>query len=579
MREALHAMAGQAGVVVTAVSAAAAALFGAAVPAWLPPTLIACALVVAAARRSGPRWLVGGALAVAMVALVALRADQDLAGLDLPLPERVDGTAQLAADPESGRFGTRVEVTVDGRRYMADFDRDTEGVVRALRMGNRVALSGAVSDLDRAPRGWVLSRHLAGRIRVSEAERVSGTRIWFRAANGVHELLWRGSGSMSEQHRALYVGLVVGDDRRQDELTQFRFRASGLTHLLAVSGQNLVFVLVALSPLTSRVTFRWRWALGALAIVGFVLVTRAEPSVLRAAAMALLGLTAAATGRTVPGVRTLCLAATGLLVADPMLVHSVGFRLSLAATAGLVLCAQRIWRLVPGPEWLARPLGVTLAAQAGAVPVMAATFGPTSVLAVPANLLAEPAAGLVMTLGMTSGLLAGVVREELAWVLQLPVRVAVWWVNTVAAGIAELSAPPLPIAGWVAIGAGLAAATALWRHRGHSAAGRCVLVAALPILLLVRPPLPLTGGSLELDGGATLRSCNESWVLEVGGGPGPQDAVSIQEGLWRQGLTRVALVSAAESTPALVDLAGRLGAVLVVGESRPLARGSPTICA
>ncbi len=340
------------------------------------------------------------------------------------------------------------------------------------------------------PQGWLRSRHLAGRLALKTARRTGGTRAWYRAANGVHRLLERGAASLAEEHRALYLGLVVGDDREQDEFTGFRFRASGLTHLLAVSGQNLAFVLVALSPLTERVTFRWRWILGAFAIVAFVLVTRAEPSVMRAAVMAVLGLTAAAAGRTASGIRVLGLAVILLLVGDPMLVESVGFRLSVAATIGLVALTRPIGRRLPGPQWLARPLAVTLAAQMGAVPVMAMTFGAVSVLAVPANLAAEPAAGAVMTLGMTSGLLAGALREELAIVIQTPVRLAVWWVDTVAAITSDLSAKPVGVLGWgVTLAMGLLAAS-LWRRQGRQAIGQVCLVALLPWVLVTRPASP-----------------------------------------------------------------------------------------
>jgi predicted membrane metal-binding protein len=64
------------------------------------------------------------------------------------------------------------------------------------------------------------------------------------------------------------------------------FRGSGLTHLLVVSGQNLAFVLVLASPVTNRLTWRWRWVVTLGVIGAFALVTRFEPSVLRASAMA-----------------------------------------------------------------------------------------------------------------------------------------------------------------------------------------------------------------------------------------------------------------------------------------------------
>lgn len=522
------------------------------------------AAALASRLRSRPEWcsrrkvaecISGLAVLAVIFTVVSARAHQDLAGLDVELPARMQGIAEIGSDPQASQFGTRFELVLDGRRWSATAGRGVEGGVSQLRTGDRVRVQARVRPLDDAPRGWVLSRHLAGRLEVSEAEQLPGTRPWYRGANAVHELLERGAASMDPEHRALYLGLAVGDDRRQSELTRFHFRASGLTHLLAVSGQNLVFVFAVLSPLSRRLTLRARWVLGVAAVLGFVLVTRAEPSVLRAATMAVLGLTASGTGRRVSGIRLLGLAVVLLLVGDPMLAHSVGFRLSVAATGGLVLFTRRIEEHLVGPPALRLPLAVTLAAQLGAVPVMAATFGKVSVVAIPANLLAEPAAAAVMTLGLSTGLLSGLVREELAWVLQVPVRLAVWWVDTVATLCARLSLPPSGVVAWaVLVGCSLGAIR-LWRTRGHAVVGRSVALAVLPMVALLRPPLPGAGAAPELPVGAELRGECSSWVLVLGPGRLQESAaVEILEGLWRVGVSRVdaVVVDAVVADSALV---------------------------
>jgi competence protein ComEC len=295
--------------------------------------------------------------------------------------------------------------------------------------------------------------------------------------------------------------------------------------------------------------------------------------------MAVLGLTAAAGGRRIPGVRLVATAVVLLLLGDPLLVHSVGFRLSVAATLGLVLLAGPLGRLVPGPGWLARPLAVTVAAQAGALPVMAATFGAVSVLAVPANLAAEPAAGAVMTLGLTSGLVAGAAREEVAWVLQAPVRVSVWWVETVASVAAGLSAPPVGVAGWLAVLGGAGVAVALWRARGARALGRCALVAVVPWVALVRPPLPERSEVAVLPGDALAVPRCGSWHLVLGdGGADDRARAEVLEALWAMGLGRVATVAVPEGSgddlAAPASLASVLGARVVPGP--PQAAGGAT---
>src|SRR3546814_9572429 len=128
--------------------------------------------------------------------------------------------------------------------------------------------------------------------------------------------------------------------------------------------------------------------------------------------MAALAATVSTSGRPAWRVRIIGLAATGLLLVDPLLVHSVGFRLSMAACAAIVLLAPPISSVLPGPAAIRDALGVTLAAQLGVAPVLLATFGPMPVASIPANLLAVPVAGAVMAWGITAGLVAGVDRKS-----------------------------------------------------------------------------------------------------------------------------------------------------------------------
>src|SRR5262249_37433872 len=153
-------------------------------------------------------------------------------------------------------------------------------------------------------------------------------------------------------------------------------------------------------------------------------------------------------GRTTSTIRLLALAVTLLLVADPFLVRSVGFQLSVAASAAIVVLAPKIVAAVPGPSFVVGPLAITIAAQVGVAPLLLTAFGRLPVASVPANLLAVPAAGPVMVWGLTAGMAAGVLGGTAATVLQLPTRVLIWWLAFVArwasaAPLGEMHAPEL----------------------------------------------------------------------------------------------------------------------------------------
>jgi competence protein ComEC len=144
-------------------------------------------------------------------------------------------------------------------------------------------------------------------------------------------------------------------------------------------------------------------------------------------------------------VRILGLTVTIVLVADPLLVHSVGWWLSVGATAGIVALAAPLAARLPGPALLRLPLAVTMAAQLGVAPVTIAVFGPLPLASVPANLLAVPAAAPIMLYGLPAGLLAGVCPDPVARLVQLPTVVLVRFVALVASAAASW---PLPHVGW-----------------------------------------------------------------------------------------------------------------------------------
>ena len=172
------------------------------------------------------------------------------------------------------------------------------------------------------------------------------------------------------------------------------FATSGLTHLTAVSGANLTLLLAFL-----LITARWvgirGWALrlvGVAGVVIFVGLCRTEPSVLRAAAMGLVALAALGSGGRRAGLRNLCLATVILIMIDPFLSRSVGFTLSVLASAGIIGWAPgwtvRLRRWMP--RVFAESLAVPLAAHLATLPVVAAISGQVSVVGVLANAAAGP---------------------------------------------------------------------------------------------------------------------------------------------------------------------------------------------
>ena len=457
-----------------------------AVVAWPVPLVPALGAVVLALLL---RWewvfvAACGALALSLGA-VADRAYQPVE------PGPHDGPVQLVTDPEQWSFGVSAEGRLDdGRRVRLSASGQAASGFAGAVAGSTLSIEGRLAPLDDQP--WLRSRHLVGRLQVTSSVGVAGPPWWRQPSELLRRLVAGGAGAFDPDRSALYTGLVIGDDRDQSLAQQARFRTAGLSHLLAVSGQNVAFALAVLWPIARRFEGAGRLVVVGMALIVFALATRLEPSVVRATVTAGVAALSVLLGRPASGARTLCLTVSGLVLVDPFLVDSVGFRLSVAATAGILLLGPVLSARIGGPRPLAAAVAITVSAQVFVMPLLVGTFGPVSLVAVPANLLAGWAAGLVMVWGLSVGLVAGAVPGG-EW-LQWPVGVLLRWLDGVAVWAARVPVPQLGAAESLLVAGLIVAGWLVWARTRW-----VVLVSVVVVLTLLS--LPERGVStVRLDG-------------------------------------------------------------------------------
>lgn len=424
------------------------------------------ALVAAAVTTFGVRrvWGVhaGWTAFVLVLAIVGpVRSEHAWAGLAPDTLGSFQGWVRLIDDPQPYPSSTRVVVEIEGERFETwARGRAQQLRVRGWRGGEWIEVSGQRRSLDADRATRVAWQHVVGTFDLDWASDVAPGGAVARASNRVRAAIERAAAYIPEPDGALYRGLVIGDDRDQPRDMIERFRASGLSHLTAVSGQNVAFVLAACGPLLGRLRPLPRLAVTIAVIAWFVALTRFEPSILRAGVMAGMSATAFMTGRERSPVRLLALAVTALVLIDPLLVWSIGFWLSVGATAGVCTVGPWLADRLARFGLLALPLGITLGAQVGVLVPSVLVFGRLPLVSVAANLLAVPVAGAVMLYGLPAGLLAGWV-PGIGWPLMFPARLGTRWVDTVAMLGARLEPdPPWVWVGWGIIVVGVVAGLA-----------------------------------------------------------------------------------------------------------------------
>ncbi|MFC0861284.1 ComEC/Rec2 family competence protein [Sphaerimonospora cavernae] len=367
----------------------------------------------------------------------------------------------------------------------------------------------------------------------------AGPSLIQRGAGMLRAGLRKASDVLPPDQRGLLPGLVVGDVSRMDDQVRRDLKTAGLSHLTAVSGSNLAIIAGAALLIT-----RWaglplpvRAALAIAVMIGFAVVARPSPSVLRALVMGSVAAVALGTGRSRDGVAALSATVLALILVNPGLAREYGFALSVAATGGILVLAPR-WRdrlARRMPMLVAEALAVPTAAQAAVTPVLVLMAGTLDLVAIPANLLAEPAVAPATVLGFAAALVAPI-SMPLAQLLVRPAGLAVGWIIAVAERAAALPFATVSWPGGLPGVALLAPAAVLgWfvlrRPTGRRIAIAVVIGALLTILVVRRmaAPWPPPGWLLvacdvgQGDALAMSAGPGEAVVVDTGPDPGPAD--------------------------------------------------------
>jgi competence protein ComEC len=497
-----------------------------------PLAVIATAIIApllsarSAARVALPVAVLAGAL-VGQARLEAIDATRLTGGIGHAVHTRV----VLLETPRQRGFGTRVAtVQFDGERVLLRAGRGVRWPSR--RVGAVLAVLGGLEPLP-AQESFLRLRGVhaqlradalvaTGRVRGGPAGVVDGVRARAQAAL---------QAGVPSSIGALLRGMALGDDAALPDNVRDEFRASGLAHLVAASGQNVMLLatLVVAIAAALGLGLRARLALVLGAIGLYVPLAGAGPSIARAGVMAAAGVVAILAGRPAARWHALLLSAAVTLVLNPRAIEDVGWQLSFAAVVAILLLAESLRqglerRGIPGG--LAEAAALTGAATIGTAPLISAHFGQASLVSLPANLAAAPAVAPIMWLGMlaaTLGQISTTLATPLTSLAGLPVGY-VMWVAHVAAGLpgARAGVPVLVVSGSC-----LAAAigVAVRRARPFVLAGAMVTVAFMVVLPrmqadAVAAPAGLRVTFLDVgQGDATLIQRRQATILVDTGPP------------------------------------------------------------
>jgi competence protein ComEC len=434
------------------------------------PAAVLAAAVVAAALGGRVPLALAAAVAVLAAAALAEARVAALGGGRLPTlaGREIDARAILLEPVRIWRSGTavarvRIVTPAPVAGEMAVARAEHGRAPPGARVGSELRVRGTVAPLADFE-DYQRRRGAHAAVEVASWTASGSARGGMTGAlDDARERAARGLGAgLRAPEAALLRGMVLGQDEAIEDAATTDFRRSGLAHLLAVSGQNVLLLctLVLALGAVAGLPLRARLAAAIVLVAVYVPLAGGGPSIQRAGVMGIAGLVAALAGRPSSRWYALGLAAAVTLALNPLAVGEPGWQLSFAAVVGLLALAPGLRealtrRRVPGP--VAEAAAITIAATAATAPLMALHFEQVSLASLPANLLAAAVVAPVMWLGMIAIALA-----QLSPVLATPLNLLCapllgyleWLAH--AAATAPLAAVPVRLGG----AAGLAAAYA-----------------------------------------------------------------------------------------------------------------------
>jgi competence protein ComEC len=216
--------------------------------------------------------------------------------------------------------------------------------------------------------------------------------------------------SLPEQQAGLLNGMLIGYRKGLSKEVQDAFSDSGLTHIMAVSGANVAFIVFPLVFVLRKLRIPQRASnvlvIGVLII--FVYITGLEPSVVRAVIMAVTILIGQIMRRDGDIYTSISFAAILMLLHNPNNLFNIGFQLSFVATLSLVMFGKNIKgfiKLMHIPDCVADVVSATLSAQLGVLPLSVLYFNKVSLISLISNLVVIPVLELITILGSIMALL------------------------------------------------------------------------------------------------------------------------------------------------------------------------------
>ena len=321
-------------------------------------------------------------------------------------------TGTVDGDPETDESGTKIKLTnlkfgedgvvASGSLYISEYRN--ENLVR----GDNVTLRGKLTEGFGTYVGYMYKPNIEKILKPEPGDWVLMVRNWFAE---------RVRGLVPEPQVNLGLSYLLGMKAGLPDDLSENLRTVGLVHIVVASGAHLSILVEIARKIFGKLSRFAGLLFSVLFVVFFMAMVGWTPSIMRAGIMTILTLLAWYVGRKFASWRIILIVAAGTLLVNPMFIINLGWLLSFASFAGIMILGPRLTKFFYGekkPGFVAEIIITTLAATLMTLPIILYYYGTVSLISVVANLLILPTLPYAMGLVFLSGAVVGVPFLEMA---------------------------------------------------------------------------------------------------------------------------------------------------------------------
>lgn len=342
--------------------------------------------------------------------IYAILVNQNYENLYKQIPKKIKTNAIITSEGQETEYYYAYQIKVENRRFILYVKKSWS---QKLKYGMKIRLEGTYSKLQEARnhkgfsyKEYLKTKKICGSIKADNLQVINenSVNVILKCSNNIRNKIIKTIKQLFPiKISSLLTGILIGEKDEVPEEIRENFSNSSLSHILAISGTHVSYIIIGISFLLakSRMSRKGIHIVTIILLILFMFITQFSPSVVRACIMSIIILFSKIVYRKPDVLNSIAISLILILANNPFAIKDIGLQLSYLGTIGIVFLNVPIFKFLSKyiNKNIAKLLAVTLSAQLMVLPITVLNFNTVSTISIISNIIAVPLAGMIILIG------------------------------------------------------------------------------------------------------------------------------------------------------------------------------------